>query len=202
MGKPNVVRDDIIREEEMIQTLKNTNKLDVQALLSILWLTGARISEALNVKGKDIEDCGEYLSISFITLKQRVKEGQLMPRRTLKILKGTIYYNIIKEYINKSRIYPELKLFNKTDTYYWKYMKMANPNIHFHLFRHSLATLASDKVDVFDMKEWFGWKKMDMAVNYVHPKKAIDNFYEAMKKDTIKKEAEKIGSGFKEPINK
>jgi len=56
--------------------LKNLILLRDKALISILWLTGARIQEVLNLTKEDILIDEDYLKIRLQTLKKRRKENE------------------------------------------------------------------------------------------------------------------------------
>ena len=177
------IREDIISSEELKETIANCKTPEMKAFVAVLSLSGGRISEVRQLRAKDIEviddDCW---TMSLITLKQRPKQWQIPPRRTLKFPRTVLFDKVIKPYINNGKFSPEQLLFPKSNTFYWKMLKYANPNVYPHLFRHTRATMLSERVSSFDMKEWFGWKCFSMADQYVHNKKAIDNIYQVEKK--------------------
>lgn len=192
MPKIKTIREDIIDENEVIRTIMACKTSEMKAFVSILALTGGRISEIRAIRGKDIavidNDCW---TISLLTLKQRPKQWAIPPRRVLKFPINPLFEKIIKPFINNSKFSSEQLVFPKSSVFYYKRLKEANPESYPHLFRHSLATRFSERVNAFDMKEWFGWKCLSMADTYVHNKRAIDNIYNIQKKlqdDAIKKD--------------
>lgn len=177
------IREDIISDEELVRTIMSANTSEMKAFIAVLALTGGRISEIRELKAKDIEviddDCW---TISILTLKQRPKQWQIPPRRTLKFPKNALFEKVIKPFINNSKLSPNQLIFPKSGVFYSKKLKEANPNVYPHLFRHTLASKLSENITPYDLKEWFGWKCISMADRYVHNKKAIDNIYQMQKK--------------------
>lgn len=176
------IREDIISEDELKETINNCKTEEMKAFVCILALTGGRISEVLNIRAKDIEITDEDCwTLSILTLKQRPKQWQIPPRRTLKFPREVLFEKVIRPFINNSLFKPNDRIFPKSSVFYYKRLKEANPESYPHLFRHTLATKLSDRVNTFDLKEWFGWKKLSMAEKYVHSKRAIDNIYKIQK---------------------
>lgn len=183
MPKIKTIRESIIDGEEVKQTIINCNTDEMKAFVSFLALTGGRISEIKEIKAGDIEVIDDNCwTLSILTKKQRPKQWQIPPRRTLKFPRDVMFEKIIKPYINNSKLSSSQKLFKKSTVFYYKKLKEANPEVYPHLFRHSLATrLADSGVDSYDLKEWFGWKSVMMSDKYVHSLKAIDKIYEIQK---------------------
>jgi integrase len=183
MPKIKTIREDIIDDAEVARTIMSCRTAEMKAFVSVLALTGGRISEVRAIRAKDVvvvdQDCW---TISLLTLKQRPEQWKIPPRRTLKFPMSPLFEKIIKPFINNSKFASEQLIFPKTSTFYYRRLKEANPESYPHLFRHSLATRLSERVDAFDMKEWFGWKCVSMADSYVHNKKAIDKIYNIQKK--------------------
>lgn len=179
MPKIKTIRSDILKEKEVIKTIYDCSEPDVKAIASIMWMTGCRISEVLLLKLVDIKNHDDYIEFNMPTMKQR---SVVLPRRRLLIPKSSIFYPYIRDYINS--IHPkfdERQVFECTSWHVWYVLKKANPNIYPHLFRHSAATRLSEKVDVFDLKYQFGWKKIEMAMKYVHRQKSPFNVLSALK---------------------
>lgn len=193
MPKIKVIREDLISEEELRTTILNARSREIKAFICFLALTGGRISEVRGIRGKDIEVIDDNSwSVNVVTLKQRQKDWEIPKRRTLKIVRDSLFEKIIRPYINEGNFKGEMFLFPHSSVFYWKQLKLANPNVYPHLFRHTLATAFSERVDVWDLKEWFGWKGLNMANEYVHPKRAIENIYQKNKELMEKKRNQDI----------
>ena len=178
MPKIKVVRDDVLDEAEVIMTFNRLESLQMKAIVYLMWFSGARVGEVVMLKLKDIKDGENFIEINMPTLKQR---KQIIPRRVLKIPKDKIFYPFFKRHILSIR--PQeghMALFDLTPFTIWYELKKANPDIYPHLFRHSRATILSEKVDVFDMKETFGWSDLQMANTYVHRKNVKERVFDAL----------------------
>lgn len=175
------IREDIISDQEVLSTIRNADTDETRAFVCFLALTGARISEILNIQAKDIEVGEDFWTLSILTLKQRPKQWQIPPRRTLKFPRDILFEKIIKPYINNGHFSSITKLFPKSDTFYSYKLKQANPNVYPHLFRHTLASKFSERVDSYDLKEWFGWSSIIMSDKYVHRRQAIDKIFKTNK---------------------
>lgn len=181
MPKIKTIREDIISDEELKETINNAGTNEMKAFIAMLALTGGRISEVISIKAKDIEVGEDFWSLSILTKKQRPKEWQIPPRRTLKFPREVLFEKVIKPYINSGRFKQEHLLFPKSDVFYRVQLKKINPNVYPHLFRHTLATKLSRFTNSHELKEWFGWSSIIMSDKYVHSRQAIDNIYKKNK---------------------
>jgi integrase len=183
MPKIKTIREDIISPEELKETIRRCPTREMQAFVAILAVTGARISEIVrSIKAKDIEIIDEESwSISIVTLKHRPKAWEILPRRVLKLQRDVLFEKVIRPFLNESKFKGDMLIFPKSSAFYSKQLKKANPMVYPHLFRHTLATRLAEFVSPFDLKEWFGWKKIDMAEIYVHNRRGIENIYKQRK---------------------
>lgn len=182
MPKIKTKRDDVMDEQEVLSTLKACNNSQVQALISLMWMTGARIGELKLLRAKDISNHDEFIYLDMPTLKTRAKAS--IPKRRLKIPKGNVFYDFFKRWVNDNTFGADDFLFNYSEQWFWKKIKEANPETYPHFFRHSAATHLSKSVDAFTLKEWFGWKTMDMPMRYVHRKDAMEKVFSVLKDDS------------------
>lgn len=171
-------RQDIVEEFEMVKILKAVQRdKKLMFAVAIAWETGARISEILQLRVKDFTDDGSEWTVSIPTLKQRIKIHGREPRRIIPIKKDRIYELVIKPYLdnhadpNKTLLFPYTRrgLADKINKKY--------PDVYFHWFRHTRATLWSRKVgiDIFKLKYIMGWKDIRMASNYVHNQNMVSS---------------------------
>lgn len=169
MPKITTPRDHIVDEFEIIKILKAC-KDDRKLLfaISIAWETGARIGELIQLRTKDFSEQGDYWVVSIQTLKQRVLVHGKPPRRTLFIKKDQIYEKIIKPELLKQTNPDKPIVFPNSINTLENKIKVRYPDVYFHWFRHSRATIWARTFDIFTFKDAMGWKDIRMANHYVH----------------------------------
>ena len=163
--------------EDMIakayETSINQHKsLELASLVSFLWLSGARISEALAVKREDVKADPRYLYVTITPLKRWAKTKDGTRKTTFPISlplprKKSIFTKLIIEQVKKIDSGERIWDFDRTNA--WRKITALNPKIYLHTFRHTRATIFADRgVSDSKMKKWFGWSKMSgMAARYV-----------------------------------
>lgn len=177
--------DKRIEQSELEGMLFKTNSEKIRALIAALYISGARISEVLNMKLKDFKfkDNGD-LEINIITLKR--DRGNKLPyqeHRRLILAKGTPFLHILVGYYRKlkdsCRFIPEEEMLEKK--LFWfcpkaasnrtavnRILKKLNPVISPHAFRHSRCQkLADNGATAIQIKAWTGHKKLDMISEYI-----------------------------------
>jgi len=169
--------DYILEKSEILEMLDKTNDKELQGIIAVLILTGARISEVLSLTGKDIWTDENYLYLRMPLLKKRKQKFQKITR---KVPKDGIFVNYFRNYVNQARIVPEEKIFKCDRRRVWERIKALNPNIKVHTFRHTLATWMGQKVDMRTLQNWMGWENLNMAKIYVNPKDSINRFAQEM----------------------
>ena len=176
-------REDVIRPDELNQILAKAGELEKfdlpgvawQALISIMWIYGKRISEIVNLKTQAIRLNEEYLAILFNVLKKRRRKdpGVRRPFSKRVTLENPYTDFVIKWY---EQINHEVFLFprpqTKTGHIYRQYahlvLKEISPQISCHYFRHSLATqMAENGATAYELVNWFDWEKTDTALAYI-----------------------------------
>lgn len=176
-------RTDVIRPVELGEILDRAESIEMlgipglgwQALISIMWLFGKRVSEIISLRTQDVRSDGEYLYILFTVLKKRsfTDPGLRMPFQ-----KRITLENPYTEYILNwlDRVKEQTFLFPRRQTkmghIYRQYahlvLKEISPDISAHLFRHSLATqMAEDGATAYELVSWFDWDRTDTALEYV-----------------------------------
>ena len=176
-------RQDVIRPVELGEILDRAGSIEKlgipglgwQALISIMWLFGKRVSEIINLRTQDVRVDGEYLYILFTVLKKRsfTDPGLRMPFQKRITLENP-YTEFIVEWME--RVEDQEFLFPRSETkmghIYRQYahlvLKEIRPDISAHLFRHSLATqMAEDGATAYELVNWFDWDRTDTALEYV-----------------------------------
>jgi integrase len=169
MPKISVIRDNIVDEFEIVRILQKV-KGEQRLLFAVAmaWETGARVGELVQLRQKDFSEEGDLWLCSVPTLKQRVKIHGQEPKRLLKIKKDDIYEKIIKPIVLKQTDPNKPIVFPNTRDMLASKLKRKYPDVYFHWFRHSRATLWSRKLDIFTLQYAMGWQDIRMANIYVH----------------------------------
>jgi len=156
------------RGMEQRATLEN-NILWLPPFLSLMWLTGARVSEVLKLRGRDLReyevDGERVILVSLINLKQRsaknrVKEGFIIPSQ----------YPVLWGYIEEWwRQHPEGAMFHKSRKTVWYHCdKLFNIGAH-RAGRHSwVMEKARRGTPILDVRQMGGWKKLNSMDSYIH----------------------------------
>lgn len=188
----------MITEADVIKLIDACDNPRDKALIGLLWDTGARIGEILNIKIKDLQ---------FDSLGGFVKVQGKTGSRRIRLVPSIPYLATWKEN-HPRRKDPEAFLFcgqgstnrgNRLsyiaiDSLMRRLRERSNTKkrIHAHAFRHSRASFLASRIREPIMKELFGWtQKSNMVATYVHLSgDVIDK--EKLKADGIKtKEQEK-----------
>ena len=183
MPKISVLRENIVDEYEIVTILKACK--DDRKLLfavAIAWETGARIGEILQLRLKDFSEENNMWLVSVPTEKQRHKIHGQAPKRNLKIEKDGIYNKIIKPFlsIQTDAVKPLLMPYSRFTLSHK--LKRRYPNIYFHWFRNSRATLWSRKMSIFVLQYAMGWQDIRMANIYVHQEVMANRMAEELAK--------------------
>lgn len=168
-----------ISKEHLILTLNSMTKARHQhtllmdkALMAFLWVTGARISEALAVTYDNItygeEEGTKYVKVVLYTLKQRKKKP---PERFVFVSldeDGDVW-KFMEDYMQSNVIFDlESRVFTCHRSTAWKHA-----NRFFggwcHTFRHTYITeQARREVTPYDVQDSVGWKTTSMLDIYRH----------------------------------
>jgi len=136
-----------------------------KAFVSLLYESGCRISELLNIKIKDINFQQDY---ALLNIMGKTGNREVPISKSIPLLKAWLNYHLDKnnkesylfpmEYRNSVKILKKLFEIAKIDKPY-------NP----HQFRHSRATELAQNLTEAQMKQFFGWtQSSDMASVYIH----------------------------------
>lgn len=167
----------IISTTEAKLILKKLQKKDNNAfqLTKFAFLTGCRLSECANVKWENVYD--DF--ILCVNTKNKTNKKIIISESIRKLL------NEMKKFENNHTIFT-----NKNGEIYKQTPKIFAKTVHelklnegrerldkitFHSIRHSVATELAKTLDIRTLMEFMGWKRMEMALRYIH------NNYEAAK---------------------
>ncbi|MEM4569982.1 MAG: tyrosine-type recombinase/integrase [Desulfurococcaceae archaeon] len=140
--------------------------LELKVLVALVYETGARVGEILQLKCKDVvfDDHGARISL---------RRSKSQPR----VLRVVLYAHLLAQYMDLMRPGPEDPIFAYDYNYYlkhltraWKRAGLPKVRRKFHVLRHTRATELL-RARVFTEKEmmlWFGWRTRDMIDVYSH----------------------------------
>lgn len=171
-------RNDAMSKSEINNMFQKCNNPEIKGIMAVMLMTGSRISEVLMLKGKDISTDDKHIIFNSYVLKKRNGVERLIK----KVHKTHEYFHYFKEYVNSRHLREENFIFQTSRHYVWKAIKALNPETTTHLFRHTVATMLGEHLDIFTMQKWMGWSNLNMAVRYVHPKNIIAAGTNAMDK--------------------
>ncbi|MBT3304397.1 tyrosine-type recombinase/integrase [Candidatus Woesearchaeota archaeon] len=174
---------DLLIEEEVQKLIKLADHPRNKALVSMLWESGARISELGNICIKNVvfDKHGLVLSISGKTGSRKIRLIASTPHLSTWLNvhpakddpSAPVWINFGNRRQNQGMVYPAMckmlrDLFKKAGM-----KKRSNP----HLFRHSRATFMANHLTEFQMNQYFGWiQGSKMPSTYVHMSgKAVDS---------------------------
>ena len=152
--------------------MRSTRDKDILWLppfLSLMWLTGGRVSEILALRGRDLReyevDGHRVILVSLINLKQRsgknrVKESMIVPEQ----------YPELWEYVERWwKQHPEGRMFDRSKKTVWYHCdKMFNIGTH-RVGRHSWVMEKARKgTPILDVRQMGGWRKLSSMDAYIH----------------------------------
>ena len=157
--------NEIIKPDEIDKVIEISENPRDKAFVSMLFESGCRISELLNIKIKDINFENDY---AMINVMGKTGNREIPISKSIPLLKSWLNYHLDKEnkeaylfpleYRNSTKILK--KLFEKA-----KIDKPYNP----HQFRHSRASELAKQLTESQMNQFFGWTQSSgMARIYVH----------------------------------
>jgi len=173
------MKKEILTKGQVIKLIDDFDNKQMKAIVSMLFITGGRISEVLNIKARDLWRDENFLYFKMVVLKKR--KLNVKSEIIRKVPNNLYFTKFIIDWINKENNFePDDFIFEYRRQTVWRKIKEKMPEANPHLFRHTLATIMGRNVDMRTMQEWFGWSNLNMAQNYVHNKDSINTFAESM----------------------
>ena len=152
--------------DQILSNLWQKQKLRDYLLVLLLWQTGARISELLNIK---IEDIDFYNSlIKLFTLKRKVKSERVIPLKPQTL-------GLVALYVNQKGLSKTDKLFPITRQQAFNIVRKAVLSVfpgdtkraHPHVLRHSFAVYClSQGVPITVVRSWLGHRNITSTLVY------------------------------------
>lgn len=172
MGRPRVVREDIIRPDELRVYLKmaihNPKHL---YLMCWLYAFGKRVSETVSLTREDVTFDDNYIYARFIILKTKPEFG-IKIRRIKQLSRDHWLASWLVDHISsieQGYLFPSRAESGHLTRHGANYiLQKYCVNSWCHLFRHSLAVLMAEHgANILDLMAWFDWKEEKTAIHYV-----------------------------------
>ena len=168
MGKYNKDISHVVSESETQAMIDRTKNPRDHFLVAILYLTGARPSEVLELQQKDIEIQEDQLAIRLVTKKLGRAKGFTIRQRFLEIQKSSPFVDyILKWHSQKDGLLLEI-----TDSRIRQiiYKLSENEFCPYH-FRHSrLTKLSRNGASLDELMYWKGSKDEKSVIEYLKAK--------------------------------
>ena len=153
---------------DQVQTLiAQVDDLTWRMLLQVLWTTGARISEVLALKAKNVARIEQHFSLQLMRLKRRIPMPDLLPIPLDLGIK-------LQDFVRLRGLPPDGILFPFNRSQVWKRCQKLGKNILGkpvtpHMFRHGrVYDLAIRQKNPFLMARIFGHANIQTTLTYFH----------------------------------
>jgi integrase len=191
---------DYLTEQEIIKLFKHCKNPSERFLISVLFDTGARIEEFLNIRYEDIQLPDKNQNFVKITLKEEYSKTK---GRTISLYwKHSL--NSVKDFLEE-RIQEGIKsneqVFNKNYGAVRMFLlrlgkKILNKEVYCHLFRHSSATYYATRLNRQELCYRYGWTfSSDMPDVYISragmENRELDEKFKSTELEEIQKRFEK-----------
>jgi len=188
-----------LKESEVEKLYKACKNAKERFLLAVLFDSGARAEEFLNVRFEDLEIPKDNASFCRLTLKEEYSKtsGRVISLYWKYTLEAVRDYMKEREY---SGIKSNDPIFEGTyDSARFFLMRLGkrvlNKSIHFHLFRHSSATYYASKLNRQEVCYRYGWKfSSNMPDIYISragmESKDLDEKFQATEIEALQKKLE------------
>jgi integrase/recombinase XerC len=152
--------------DQILAALWQKQKLRDYLLVLLLWQTGARISELLNIKVSDIDFFNA--TIKLLTLKRKIKTERVIPLKPQTL-------GLLALYINQFGLQRQDKIFKISRQQAFRIVKKAvlevfpgdTKRAHPHVLRHSFAVYClSQGVPITVVRSWLGHRNITSTLVY------------------------------------
>lgn len=195
--------EDVLLERDVTKMIESATNERTEALIALLWETGARIGEIIDLKPDDFRD---YKHGFQVVIGNRDEEGKTGPRRLPLIISPPYVKGWFEEHpLRDSDRWPDVPLWSELQVQeHGDQKKEAGQKASYdalkrdiertaeragiskpvnpHHFRHSRATYMASRFTEAQMCEWFGWVQgSKQPAKYVHMAgRDIDGAYESL----------------------
>jgi site-specific recombinase XerD len=161
--------EDMLSEEEVLALINSCQHSRDKALIAMLFDSGCRVGELLNMRVRDIEYFDKGMKI-YLTGKTGMRKVPVifsvhylntwLNEHPTKKIESYVWVKNDGKRLSYGRVRDLLRDCAKRT----KISKKVNP----HNFRHSRASIYSDKLKDRVMMEYFGWKTSEIISTYSH----------------------------------
>lgn len=166
-------QDRRINFAEVSQLVDNMHTLELKAIIAALYLTGARISEVLQLKTNNIIKKDKDVTIILVSLKRRGNSSS-KPTRSLTFEEDAKLMNYLldyKDFMERKRI---KRMFKLSRQMVWYHIRQHTDVISPHCFRHSrLQQLADAGAGSHRLRSFAGHAKLETSTTYVESSSAL-----------------------------
>lgn len=172
---------DIIKNSDFIKMMKKAKNVKHKFIIILLFSTGIRESEFINIKLSDINYDDNTI---FIRSLKRGKNRHVSIKPLCK--KYLIAY--LNKWKPKEYLLNGQNKINYSTSSMLKIIKTVSNNIYtVHDFRHTFATLTIENENVFSTKDILGHKSLDSTLHYYHiPKDKLNTMFNPLDKISYK----------------
>lgn len=154
-------RKEPMGQEEALRTISEAETPAFRALLSVLWVWGPRINEALRLERRDFDVFEKQVRVRMPLSKKR-KEGEFH------VLRASLSTPGLEGLVEYLRDAPDGRLFRFSKRTVQRKLHRINPQTSPHWFRHTRASRLADRTeDVMALVDWFGWADPRPAMHYI-----------------------------------
>jgi len=135
-----------------------------KAFLALLYYTGARVSEIVELTAKDFKITDDEIHVLIKAKKHGVKRGAYVLRSNLP------YFAYIFQAVKKAQARRKHKrVFPFTRQTGWRIVKRVAPQRYPHYFRLNRCVHFLDKPEMTlnMIRQWFGWKSLETVNSYL-----------------------------------
>lgn len=153
----------IMSPEEVGEMIKKADRARDECLIAVHYLTGARVSEIIELKREHITITDEELTIRFKARKKRTY-GPLLKTDKLIFSRDAPFTDRISDYLLENNFNDDDYIFpgrgeHLTRQRVWQIIKGLNPQTSSHFFRHTrLNKLSRKGFNLEDLRKWSGRK--------------------------------------------
>ncbi|MBA7703799.1 Tyrosine recombinase XerC [subsurface metagenome] len=192
---------DYLTEQEIMKLFKNCKNPSERYLIAVLFDSGSRAEEFLNIRYEDIQLPDSNNNFVKITIKEEY--SKTFGRNISLYWKHSL--EVIRDYLKEREeegIKSNEQVFNKNYDAMRMFLfrfgkKVLNKEIYPHLFRHSSATYYAPKLNRQELCYRYGWRfNSDMPDVYISragmESKQLDEKFSATELEDLKKDFEKF----------
>jgi integrase len=132
------------------------------ASMVLLWAYGIRIGELEKLRKKDFSIRDGYLYVDAPPSKNPNN-----PERLLPLSLDSPFFDLLLHYLRTLKRDDIFLPVHRTT--FWRRLKMIDPELSPHVFRHVRATeIAKTRPHVFELKSWLGHSDIRTSQKYIH----------------------------------